>query len=253
LTVGFKPNQVTHMKILAAARHPGPAESISPVVQLLKKMGHTVTLIGMRNDTPETRVHGGSATKFRQLGFEFFEIGELGVVENVVAIEDHYTDNLFNKFKPDRVLVGCSVDPTGKHVAIEDALLAGSARHGVPSVQLVEAWEAWYARESGAAASRYAVLDQITHDVMIKRGADADRIEVTGNPNLDRFANAVPENRESVRNSLNITDQRLIVYFGQALSRPDTPNDPTTLQWVVDAMAPDDRLVFSPHPRDDRD
>jgi hypothetical protein len=241
------------MKILAAARHPGPAESISPVVQLLKKMGHKVTLIGMRNDTPETRVHGGSATKFRQLGMEFFEIDELGFVENIIAIEDQYTDALFNRFEPDRVLVGSSVDSSGKHLAIEDALVAGSARHGVPSVQLVEAWEAWYARESGAVAKRYAVLDQITRDVMIKRGAEADRIVVTGNPNLDRFANAVPENREAVRNTLNITDQRLIVYFGQALSRQDTPNDPTTLKWVVDAMGADDRLVFAPHPRDDRD
>jgi len=74
------------MKILAAARHPGPAESISPVVKLLIKRGHSVTLIGVRNDTPETRIHGGSATKFRQIGLKPIEMNELGDVQNVVSI-----------------------------------------------------------------------------------------------------------------------------------------------------------------------
>ena len=197
------------MKILAAARHPGPAESIAPVVRHLRELGHAVTLIGMRNDTPETLVHGGSATKFRQMGLDHIEMTELGSVENVVSIEDAYADRLFERFDPDRVLVGCSVDATGKRVAIEDALVAGAARHGVPSIQLVEAWEAWYARETGVIAGRYAVLDRITRDVMGKRGADLDRIVVTGNPNMDRFTNATPDQRETVRKSLEG-----VMYFG---------------------------------------
>ncbi|MDP6453404.1 MAG: CDP-glycerol glycerophosphotransferase family protein [SAR202 cluster bacterium] len=241
------------MKILAAARHPGPAESIAPVVRHLRELGHAVTLIGMRNDTPETLVHGGSATKFRQMGLDHIEMTELGSVENVVSIEDAYADRLFERFDPDRVLVGCSVDATGKRVAIEDALVAGAARHGVPSIQLVEAWEAWYARETGVIAGRYAVLDRITRDVMGKRGADLDRIVVTGNPNMDRFTNATPDQRETVRKSLGVTDERLMMYFGQAVARRDTPNDPKTLGWVVNAMGADDRLVFSPHPRDERE
>ena len=101
------------MKILAAARHPGPAESISPVVKLLIGRGHSVTLIGMRNDTPETRIHGGSATKFRQIGLKPIEMNELGDGQNVVSITDTYTDAIFERFKPDRVLVGCSVDAKG--------------------------------------------------------------------------------------------------------------------------------------------
>jgi hypothetical protein len=88
---------------------------------------------------------------------------------------------------------------------------------------------------------------------MGKRGAEMSRIVITGNPNLDRFASAVPDQREPVRNALSLTDERLIVYFGQAVARRGTPDDPTTLKWVVDALGPDDRLVFSPHPRDDRD
>ena len=241
------------MKILAAARHPGPAESISPVVKLLIERGHSVTLIGMRNDTPETRIHGGSAAKFRQIGLKPIEMNELGDVQNVVSIADTYTDAIFERFKPDRVLVGCSVDATGKHFAIEDALLSGADRHSVTSVQLVEAWQAWYPRETGVIANRYAVLDQITRDVMSKRGAELERISVTGNPNLDRFANAVPDQREAVRDSLELKDERLIVYFGQAVSRTGTPDDPKTMNWVVKALGIDDRLVFSPHPRDDRD
>ena len=118
------------MKILAAARHPGPAESIGPVVQLLRDMGHTVTLIGMRNDTPDTRVHGGSTTKFRQMGLDCFEMSELCGVGNVTNLEDTYADDLFIRFQPNRVLTGCSVDATGRQISIEDAVISGAARHG---------------------------------------------------------------------------------------------------------------------------
>ena len=48
------------MKILAAVRHPGPAEAIVPVIKLLQSQGHQVVLIGLNNNSIETRVwsHG---------------------------------------------------------------------------------------------------------------------------------------------------------------------------------------------------
>lgn len=241
------------MKFLAAARHPGPAESIVPVVRLLREKGHAVTLIGMRNDTPDTRAHGGSAATFQRFGLDYSEMGEFGHVSSPVSLEASYVDALFARFRPERVLTGCSVDASGQQTGIEDALIEGARRHDVPSVQLVEAWEAWYPRKKGHIADRYAVLDQITKTVMSQRGAELERITITGNPNLDRFADASPIHRQTVRDALGITSERLIVYFGQAVARRGTPDDPKTLRWVVDAMGQDDRLVFSRHPRDERD
>ena len=42
------------MKILAAVRHPGPAEAIVPVIKLLQSQGHQVVLIGLNNNSIET-------------------------------------------------------------------------------------------------------------------------------------------------------------------------------------------------------
>ena len=39
------------MKILAAARHPGPAEAIVPVIKLLRSQGHQVVLLGLNNNS----------------------------------------------------------------------------------------------------------------------------------------------------------------------------------------------------------
>ncbi len=233
--------------------HPGPAEAIAPVVSRLRDAGHTVELIGVRNDTPATRNHGGSAHLFERIGVEYSELASDGYDGDVVQIPDDYADSLFDNFAPDRVLVGCSMDATGEFVDIEDALVHVAARRGVRSVHVVESWVVWYPRKSGILASAYAVFDRTIADVMAARGAPSDAIVITGNPALDGYTMPVSGSRTSIREQLRLNGERLIVYFGQARTPRSTPNDPRTLGWIVDDLASEDRLIFARHPRDDRD
>jgi hypothetical protein len=88
---------------------------------------------------------------------------------------------------------------------------------------------------------------------MASRGAPSETIAITGNPALDGYAAPDMSGRSGVRDELELGNERLFVYFGQAKTSGASPDDPKTLGWVVDALGPDDRLIFARHPRDDRD
>ena len=233
--------------------HPGPAEAIAPVVSRLRDTGHTVKLIGVRNDTPATRNHGGSARLFERIGIEHTELTADGYDGDIVHIPEGHIDSLLDGFTPDRILVGCSMDATGEFVGIEDALVQGAARRGARSVHVVESWVVWYPRKTGALASAYAVFDRTIADVMAARGAPSETIAITGNPALDGYATPDLSRRSGVREQLELSNERLIVYFGQAKTPGASPNDLKTLGWVIDALRTDDRLIFARPPRDDRD
>jgi len=76
------------MKVLAAARHPVPAEALGPVVAELRGLGHEVLLIGLRNDTPATKIHGGSARIFERQNLSHVELVENGCTGDVVNVPD---------------------------------------------------------------------------------------------------------------------------------------------------------------------
>ena len=84
---------------------------------------------------------------------------------------------------------------------------------------------------------------------MVARGAPPCRIVVTGNPGLDMYAEAKVTQRSERRRELGLKDERVLVYFGGGRS----PNDPSTLRWVIEAMRETDRLIFARHPRDPQD
>ena len=241
------------MRILAAAMHPGTAEAMAPVVSNLRDAGHTVKLIGVRNDTPETRNHGGSALLFEQMGVEHSELQTDGCHGDVTRVSLDYASSLFERFTPDRVLVGCSVDRSGEIMCIEDAVIWAASRRQIPSVHVVGGWDVWYPRIAGALASRWAVFDEAVAEEMVQRGAPRSKIEITGNPALDAYSTPDLSRRQDVRDRLAIGDERLIAYFGQARTPGSIPDNPRTLRWVVDALGPEDRLIFARHPRDDRD
>ena len=62
------------MKILAAARHPGPGESVGPTVNELRQQGHQVVLIGVNSANPETKHLGGSSIIFENLNIDTLKI-----------------------------------------------------------------------------------------------------------------------------------------------------------------------------------
>ena len=210
-------------------------------------------LIGVRNDTPETRMLGGSASAFDRQGVGYVELFDIGYSGSAIDVSPSYAESLMADFEPDRVLVGCSLDTTGQHFGIEDALLAAATQHSVRSVRIVELWDSWVPRSRPVSPDTYAVLDELTSKVLESRGAATGLSAVTGNPGFDMFADGSLVGRSELRAQLGLGDERLLVFIGQAEVRSNSPDVPKTLGWVVDALSPGDRLAFSRHPRDVRD
>ena len=241
------------MRVLAAARHPGAAEAVGPVAAELRRNGHNVLLIGVRNDTLDAKVHGGSASVFERSGLRSVELKEAGYRGDVVDLPAEFADALIDSFRPEAIFVGCSHDETGELVGIEESLVQAGDRHSIKTVQMIEYWDVWRPRTEPSLASTYTTLDDLTRKVLEARGAPADRILVTGHPGLDTYTET-SETRKSERFSEpGLARERSLGYFGQASDSEGHPDNPKTLSWTLDALQPRDRLVFSKHPRDDRD
>ena len=54
-------------KILVAARHPGAANALTPVIKNLRSSGHEVTVIGVDNRGADKAL-GGSYAEFQKAG-----------------------------------------------------------------------------------------------------------------------------------------------------------------------------------------
>ncbi len=238
------------MKILAAATTVGAAEALIPVIKKLTALGHMVTLIGVGNDTPETKSHGGSASVFRQQNIPFTNLFDLGFRGSVVHMPLEFIRSLLTVERPDRILVGCVRDPSGSVCSIEEGLIEISLQMGLGIVQLIDGWDVWYPRTNGQCAAAFAVQDQLARKVLVQRGGiDESRIFVTGQPAFDAI---VPDGllnlRETKRHELGLKGDRVLLYCSQVSS-----GNPQTLKWLVRTMHPSDRLIFQIHPRDQRD
>ena len=136
------------MKIIAAARHPGPAEALGPVVAELRRLGHEVLLIGVRGDTPTTRLHGGSANIFEQQLLPHVELVNSGYTGDIVNVPAQFADRLIDSFRPDRIIVGCSMDSTGEVMCIEGILIAAGEKHSIRTLQISDMWNVWFPRKA---------------------------------------------------------------------------------------------------------
>ena len=224
------------------------------MVAELRAAGHDVLLVGVRNDTPASKIHGGSAGVFERDGLAFTDLSELDYPGDVVNLPQGFVDSLIEGYEPDAILAGCSLDATGEHMGIEEALVQAGSDRSIQTVHLVESWDVWFPRRKRASmADVYAAADIFTGKVMRSRGAPEDRIVITGHPGFDGYARTIRVWRDDERKRLGIGDGRVLVYFGQSADPHNTPDDPATLLWVIQSLQPDDRLIFSRHPRDDRD
>jgi len=239
-------------KILVAARHPGAANALTPVIKNLRSSGHEVTVIGVDNRGADKAL-GGSYAEFQKAGItdaldvrRDFEYGS-NLVE--MPILDSPFEHLV--IKSDVVLVGTSKDVKGKDLGIEEAMIATSHFYGKSSVQLVDSWGSWYPKTLNYGGlfvpGVHAVMDELSKRILINGGAEDFAIKVTGQPAFDAKA-SLTLRRDEVRGKLGLNEaERLILYAGQV-----TPDNPQTLDWVVSNLQDGDRLVFSRHPRDER-
>lgn len=243
------------IKVLAAARHPGPAESIASVVKKLRDNGNDVLLLSVRNDTPETKIHGGSKDIFDMKSLDNIEISKIGYSGDVISLKPEVIKNFFKEYNPDKVIVGCSADSTGKEIGIEEVVLAIANCENIDSVQVLDGWDVWFPKINGNLANRYAAIDELNKAICINRGLYSERIFITGNPSMDYYKTEIKEYvSDKLKLDLDISkSKRILVYFGQAEVSNGSPDHYITLKWVINSMKPSDILIFSKHPRDHRD
>lgn len=241
------------MRVLATARHPGPAESVGPVVDSLRSAGHEVLLIGVSNDAPENKSLGGSAAIFERAGTEFVEFFDSDPGHGVTDVPGHYASGLVDSFAPDRVLVGCSSSENLSGPAIEEAFVVAGVGASIRTVRIVESWGVWRRVPGTPAPSTWAALDSITATVMASAGAPSDRIAITGHPGLDKYADAETPRSSKLRTELGINGYRAVLFFGQTADSKTARHPYEALEWILDSLGPKDRLILARHPRDTQD
>jgi len=243
------------IKVLAAARHPGPAESIAAVVKKLRDKGNDVLLLSVKNNTPETKIHGGSEDIFKMKFLDNIEISKIGYTGDIISLTPNIIKNVFEEYNPDKVIVGCSADPSGEQIGIEEVVLTIANCKSIDSVQVLDGWDVWFPRINGVLADKYAVIDDLNKTICINRGIPSNRIFITGNPSMDIYTAAVKQQiSNKLKTDLKIPkNKRILIYFGQAEVSEGSPDHYTTLKWVINSMKPSDILIFSKHPRDQRD
>lgn len=238
------------MKILAAATTVGAAEALVPVVQKLSVLGHTVTLIGVGNDTPETRHNGGSVNVFRHKNVPFTDLFNLGYRGSVVDVPPDFIRSVLAVESPDRILVGCVRDPSGSVCSVEEGLIEALQQAEIQIVQIIDGWDVWFPRKTGCCAAAFVVQDRFAKKILAYRGhIDDSRIFVTGQPAFDTILqDGLMSLRGRKRHELGLNGERVLLYCSQVSSA-----NPRTLKWLASAIRSGDRLIFQRHPRDQRD
>ena len=231
------------MKILAAVRHPGPAEAAVPVIKLLRSQGHQVILLGLNNNSIETKTLGGSVSIFNRNNIEHIDMADMDANFDFSKVDSKSTNSLIDKYKPDRILVGCSTQEEELIRCIENSLIIAGSDYSIPTLQLVEMWGCWTSRPEIFYPDRFAVSDEFTKKVVLKRGAPKERVKITGNPSFDVFHNC-NLNQNVITNSRS-ANTRDFVYIGQV-----SPDNFTTFDWVLKSLGTNDRVAFAKHPRD---
>ena len=151
------------MKILAAVRHPGPAEAVVPVIKQLPLQGHEVTLLGLNNNSIETKALGGSVSIFSRNNIEHFDMVDMDANFDLAEVDSKWTNSLIDKYKPDRILVGCSTQEELIR-CIENSLIIAGTDYSIPTLQLVEMWGCWTSRPEMFYPDRFAVGDEFTRN-----------------------------------------------------------------------------------------
>ena len=233
------------MKILAAVRHPGPAEAVVPVIKLLRSQGHHVVLLGLNNNSIETKTLGGSVSIFNRNNIEHIDMADMDANSDFSKVDSKSTNSLIDKYKPDRILVGCSTQEEELIRCIENSLIMAGSDYSIPTLQLVEMWGCWTSRPEIFYPDRFAVSDEFTKKVVLKRGAPEECVKITGNPSFDGFYHG--NLKQPVIKNSGFMGTRNLVYIGQV-----SPDNFTTFDWVLKSLGTNDRVAFAKHPRDIR-
>lgn len=234
----------TRPRILVAATTPGAAKSLAAAV-IEGRRFFDFSIVSSANPR-----HGMGGETFAAFGLETSAVEDIAADYRPYDVTAAAADAVLDAVSPSAVLTGAVQDTGGALRPFEDVVASQARSRGLPALQLVDGWEIWFPRAwSDGVADKWLVFDELARDLMVKRGAPPDRIEIVGYPeSLFTPAAVNAEIRADVRRRfLNSETDRLILYLGQL-----TDGNLKTVSWVRRAAGPEDMILIQPHPRDTR-
>ena len=232
-------------KILTIVSSPGPAESLGQVVKKMRDLGQDIELI----DTSDTA--DGLIKIFEKIGVEYKKAGDLGNIENYFNISKDFADKIIDLVKPDKILTGTYRDTAGVKLTIEDMIIFCGRNRNIPVFQYVDMWDNWFPKKGlDLIPDIFLVQDEIAKEIIKERGNVPDnKITIVGNPGLEQFLQDKIKNKKFKKNDFGFENKRVIAYFDQC---HPVRND-ISFPWAVNCLKDKDILIFSRHPRDERD
>jgi len=241
------------MKILTIVSSPGPAESIGLLVKKMRESSQEAELINVSNDITDSRVKGvtsGSGKIFERMHLDYKEASFFGHIENYFNIPITFADKIIDKVRPQKVLTGTYRDPSGLKMTLEDAIILSARRRKILAYQYVDLWDNWFPKkERKIIPDVFLVHDTIGKELIKKRGGIKDgQIVTVGSPALEDFIQKRLDSKIFKKSDFGLDNKRVIAYFGQC---SPIRND-ISLPWVINILRGNDLLIFSQHPRDNR-
>lgn len=197
-----------NLKIIAACQDIGGCNAIYPVIEKMRRSGHSVCLYASSY----------SVDILRKKRLEFYEVPR-GNFNSVSKI--------FDKENPDIVLLGTSMG-----FSLEDALLKESRKRGSKTVAIFDSWVNYSLRfvdPLDKATLNYlpdyiCVSDNFVKNRMEKEGIPEKRIIVTGNPYFDDLLkdarNYTAKTKDRLLEDYNVPSDTIIVsFFSQRIDK----------------------------------
>jgi hypothetical protein len=234
------------MKLLVGSSGPGNTKALLPVIKALKAKGHEIIAIGEEDGTSPRYASGGD---YRMIGLESIDLASLSSSRFDVA----KFESVIRQNKPDIVLTSssrpaASLEELGE-LTIDQALITAAKQTDTPSVVVEDIWGS-YVPISADECKHVCVVDGAAARILKYSCGDGVNIRITGNPAFDSITGTnILNTRATLRSKLGLSENDFLILYGGQV----TPDNLSSLNWVVDNLRPSDFLYFGKHPRDVRD
>lgn len=201
-------------KVLAFAREAGGVTAIAPVCHAMINEGWNVVIL--------SKDHGLNA--FRERGLDCVDFPKYDEDALGVLLER------CSGSMPDMIFTSATSLPTLD--MSEKYLWRWGARKGIPTIGVLDQWQNYALRFSGASVEEQLaympdhifVMDEYAKEQMVREGIPSNRIVVTGQPAFDNLIEHFSEHagkRNEMRRSLGIPDACTVVTFAAEALRKD--------------------------------
>lgn len=196
-------------RVLAFAREPGGADAIAPVVRRLRQHGRVQVSLVAKDFAAE---------RFRLAGLDHQCIPRVDRAQT----EDQ-VNRLLDQARPQVLLTSASSRPEDDMT--EKFLWTCGERRGIPSLAVLDQWQNYAMRFSGAAVEErlafqptcIAAMDEKVRSDMVAEGLPAARILVSGHPRFDALgdflAGWTAQAARKTRAELGVEEGALLVCF----------------------------------------